>query len=631
MRNQPVKRYDGEPLTRVDVQHAMLCYLFNDTRRVFTNPRPGSRGVDMGAVAAQVAEGTHESAGKTESDRRELATQPPAVQTLAAASVGGSFPACVWPYGQSAGTARRSDESSEEYTAWEKTKDEYCAWRDTHFPASITPSSEEGSQWAKPGADRLTFKELYLEALLNSSKCTRSMREKCIADEEYAEDFSKVCLLVNVGRINTTLAFYPEMKTILRSYHPVPSLQHSESTRRNMQDAPRMKSLLKAVLLPDERPGAPGTTASAGAKHYGGPDAKEVPNDLAELARRSRTSRPSTSVVTLIFLLTQCANEINALHFTPPHDVHSLFFPQAEHPLSAKQRANVFLWLMYHYLEGPAGAPPGSLPSANPFDDDVSRKAAAEAHSAWMADGGIALSDTAPLWRGVDEGERARVLVPALTDISEAESAREDADPEEEVQWGRQMQGERSAFLMRFQEEEQARVLAQADELDEETRARIVAAASGESDNKNKKRFASGTQSCYPLANILANAAAAGLHKHGIDRSPIGFVKRARFSSRHMQPRDERDQGDEARDHLGDGETEPGPSLRALPLIDVANDNNSVSLVDHAWNTVRATPDVVYDSDEADAPDTTLPLKSQRAHLARVLHTIRGVRELIMT
>ncbi|WFD33578.1 RNA helicase [Malassezia cuniculi] len=582
----------------------------------------------MAAVAAQVAAGTHEVAGKTEADRRELAAQPPAVQTLAAASVSGSFPAIVWPYGQSAGTARRANETPEEFAEWERSKNEYQAWRDANYPASITPSSE-ASEWPKPGAEKLTFKELYLEALLNSGKCTRSMREKCIADEEYAEDFSKACLLVNVGRINTTLAFYPEMKTILRSYHPVPSLQHSESTRRHMQDAPRMKSLLKAILLPNERPGAAGITVSAGAKYEEGVDTKEVPNDLAEIARRARTGRPTTSVVTLIFLLTYCAYDINSLHFFPPHDVHSLFFPQQSHPLPAKERASVFLWLLYHYLEGPAGAPPGSPDAANPFDDVVSRAAAADAYKAWMSAGGIALSEAAPLWRGIGEKNEYRITVPALPVVSEEEFASEDKEPEEEIAWGKQMQEERSAFLVRFQEEEQARILAQADDLDEETRARIIAAASGEAD-KNRKRSASGTQSCYPLANILANAAAAGLNKHGIDRSPIGFVKRARFSSRNMHARDDRDHDEKDTSASVSSASEVAPA-RPTPTFNPSTEMRSVSLVDHAWNTVRASTEVVYDSDDGDAPDTSLPLKAQRAYLTRILHILRNVREASST
>ena len=54
----------------------------------------------------------------------------------------GPHPSFVWPYGQSAGSARRSDESPEEKEAWEKRCSDYLTWRDTHYPMSITPVNE---------------------------------------------------------------------------------------------------------------------------------------------------------------------------------------------------------------------------------------------------------------------------------------------------------------------------------------------------------------------------------------------------------------------------------------------------------------------------------------------------------
>ncbi|WFD42274.1 RNA helicase [Malassezia psittaci] len=558
VKNQPVKRYDGEPLTRKDVQHAMLCYLFADTRRVFTNPRAGSRGAATSTFASSLSESSH-----AESEKGNVANQPPAVQLQIAQAISGPFPTPVWPYGQSAGSARRSDESSEEITEWEKRRSAYCDWRNANFPASVTPIAElenPDMEWEHPGAEKLTFKELYIEALINSSKCTRSMREKCLLDEEYAEDFSKVCLLVNVGRINTTLAFYPEMKTILRSYHPVPSLQKSDNTRRNMQDAPRMKSLLKAVLLPFERPGPPGGTAtsSASAKHNSDENTEVVPTDLAEVARRLRRGRrPPTSVVTLIFLLTQQNSEASSLHFSAPYDIHSLFFPQASLPISAKQRAEAFLWLIYHYLEGPAATVPGEYGSNNPFDDASSIATRKRAREAWASEGSVALNETNPFWRGIpnpayrqwketyekgnseEEKRKARqraeltdpcpeiytdrVLIPALTPISYEALKAEDADTQEEIDWGKQMQQERAAFLVRFQEEEQAKVIANGGTVGDDAPV---------DEAKPKRRIPSGTQSCYPLANILANAAVSGSSQGAMARSPIGFVKRARLSSR---------------------------------------------------------------------------------------------------
>ena len=47
------------------------------------------------------------------------------------------------------------------------------------------------------------------------------------------------------------------MRTALRTYHPVPSLQKTDG---NLQDAPRIKNALKACVIPDvEAKGAPTT------------------------------------------------------------------------------------------------------------------------------------------------------------------------------------------------------------------------------------------------------------------------------------------------------------------------------------------------------------------------------------
>ena len=52
---------------------------------------------------------------------------------------------------------------------------------------------------------------------------------------------------------------YHEMRTVLRSYHSVPSLMTSAVSERNMMDAPRMKACLKAALLPSEKSRPPST------------------------------------------------------------------------------------------------------------------------------------------------------------------------------------------------------------------------------------------------------------------------------------------------------------------------------------------------------------------------------------
>ena len=59
---------------------------------------------------------------------------------------------------------------------------------------------------------------------------------------------------------------FPEMKTAIRTYHPVPSLQR---TNGNMQDAPRIKHILKTSLLEDETKAPPATPADILARCVG--------------------------------------------------------------------------------------------------------------------------------------------------------------------------------------------------------------------------------------------------------------------------------------------------------------------------------------------------------------------------
>ncbi|PWN45640.1 hypothetical protein IE81DRAFT_339220 [Ceraceosorus guamensis] len=517
-RNLPVKRYDGEPLTRADLQHAVLCHIFGDTQRVFTNPRPGT--LDL------------------EGQERPFVTP-------------------MFPYGMAPTCARPSDESAEEHEAYQTR---LRAWQE---------ASEGGDEERRkrglpcPGDKLLTFKELYLEALLSSSRCTKTMRDKLLAEEEYAEDFGKVNLLVNVGRINTTLAFYPEMKTVLRSYHPLASLQKCENTRRNMQDAPRMKSLLKASLIETEKPGPAGTNNATAANALAkaassshpaqGEEIGEVASNFTELiAKRRRLTKyaarkqelgetrepihPITSVINMVFLLLNHAPDITAMHFAAPHDLYTLFFPHGDYPVPARERARVFLWLVWHYLERHEYVPPDQQPP-NPFDDDFSRKSAADAATAYA---GLSKEEqdrisAEGLWRGIknpaydpasqrrDEQKVAlasaqvaltagkrdtvreqlrkagvplgaasknvekadpdakesevdefppsstwedalvplpeeylhRLLAPKLSVVSIAESAKENVDAQDEIDWALEVRQDRSAFLLKVQQEEQ--------------------------------------------------------------------------------------------------------------------------------------------------------------------------------
>ncbi|KAG0645404.1 Ino eighty subunit 1 [Hyphodiscus hymeniophilus] len=169
-----------------------------------------------------------------------------------------------------------------------------------------------------------TFANLYIDAMARSSKTSKILRDKLLSEHEPAKNMAMVCLLVNLGRMNTTLNFFPEMRAQLRTYHAIPSLQaHQDpNSYKQLQDAPRLKSILKGAS--EDRP---------------------EPNSIEKI-KSSRV--PRTNPVNLIFVLAQFAPKITELHFPASRDFYDLIMRTN---LSSKSRADAFLWLMWHYLE----------------------------------------------------------------------------------------------------------------------------------------------------------------------------------------------------------------------------------------------------------------------------------------
>lgn len=92
------------------------------------------------------------------------------------------------------------------------------------------------------------------------------------------------------------------------------------------------------------------------------------------------------------------------IHFEPDVEFVDLFLPIN---ISSAARAKAFLWMIFHYHEGP------NLP--NPFADD--------------------------------HASRNPGKVPWLHRLSREEQAQENIDPPEELEWGRKMAQARSRFL----------------------------------------------------------------------------------------------------------------------------------------------------------------------------------------
>ncbi|KAK7694486.1 hypothetical protein QCA50_001672 [Cerrena zonata] len=235
---------------------------------------------------------------------------------------------------------------------------------------------------APPGT-KVTFRDLYVNSLVQSARCSKVTRERLVDNPVFGDEFAKISLLSNVGRINTTMAFFPEMRTSLRTYHPVPSLQKSEG---NLQDAPRIKNILKSCLLPTEQPNEQQTAA--------------------DILAKSRSGHvPPTTIVNLVFVFAANASIIAQSHLSgqTEHDLLDFFCPI---DISSESRAQAFLWLCYHYLEGP---------TENPFSDEYS----------------------------LEHPNK----VPKLHILSPEESLLENVDPPDEKEWGERMTRQRREFM----------------------------------------------------------------------------------------------------------------------------------------------------------------------------------------
>ncbi|KAL8419322.1 hypothetical protein RB594_002517 [Gaeumannomyces avenae] len=168
------------------------------------------------------------------------------------------------------------------------------------------------------------FADLYIDTMSRSSKTSKVLRDKLLSDRDAAKGMAMVCLLVNIGRMNTTLNFFPEMRAQLRTYHAIPSLQANQDNNayKQLQDAPRLKSILK-----------------------GGAEDRPEPNTLDKIKAQDL---PRTNPVNLLFVIIQNATKIAELHFPANHEFHDLVMKTQ---YTSASRARAFLWIIWFYLE----------------------------------------------------------------------------------------------------------------------------------------------------------------------------------------------------------------------------------------------------------------------------------------
>ncbi|KAG5983255.1 hypothetical protein E4U54_006269 [Claviceps lovelessii] len=178
------------------------------------------------------------------------------------------------------------------------------------------------------------------------------------------------------------------MRAQLRTYHAIPSLQAHQDAHayKQLQDAPRLKSILK-----------------------GGAEDREEPNSLEKL---KNADVPRTNPVNLIFSMCHSAQKVAELHFPNHQEFHDLIMKTQ---YTSHSRAMAFLWLMWFYLES-----------------DFTEEGCEEN----------------PFGAGVDYGlDVANQGVPELIEMTEEERALENVDTLEEVEFGQEKQKTRAKIL----------------------------------------------------------------------------------------------------------------------------------------------------------------------------------------
>ncbi|GFN12928.1 hypothetical protein AtubIFM56815_006583 [Aspergillus tubingensis] len=239
------------------------------------------------------------------------------------------------------------------------------------------------------GEKNLDFADIYIDAMARSSKTSKILKDKLQNDKQAAISMAMVCLLVNFGRMNTTLNFFPEMRAQLRTYHSIPSLQAHQDPNayKQLQDAPRLKSILK-----------------------GASEDVDQPNTLERIKRHAI---PRTNPVNLIFVLAQYAPKVSEMHFFPPRDFFDLVMRGT---LSSKSRAKAFLWLMWWYLESDFSA---EAARNNPFGPGLDGEGT----------GGLPIK------------------VPQFESLTEEQANEENVDTQSEIEYGEAKRLERKRIL----------------------------------------------------------------------------------------------------------------------------------------------------------------------------------------
>ncbi|KAF3901453.1 hypothetical protein ABW21_db0205800 [Orbilia brochopaga] len=269
------------------------------------------------------------------------------------------------------------------------------------------------------GERNQTFADVYIDAMARSSKTSKILHDKLRTDRPQAANMAMVCLLVNIGRMNTTLNFFPEMRAQLRTYHAIPALQSRETdpnAYKQLQDAPRLKSILKGAC-----------------------EDRREPTTLDGIIKVALI--PRSNPINLVFVLAAYSQKITDLHFPQPMDFFDLVMRWT---LSSRSRAQAFLWLMWWYLESDFSA---KHALENPFGTGrMPDKSATVSRRGSIASGSEKEKENTKSKAGDDDktvssfvDDKFRglpIILPKLESLTDEQAALENVDTEAEVDFG---------------------------------------------------------------------------------------------------------------------------------------------------------------------------------------------------
>lgn len=184
--------------------------------------------------------------------------------------------------------------------------------------------------------DKLTFSQLYVLSLASSKKCSRILRDKLLSDPQTAFSTCVLGFLVNIGRLNTTINFYLEMTSQLRTFHTAPCLQATTGEPKSLQDTPRLKSILKNIAVGNES------------------------INLAEVYDHKYENKEKPNIINIIFALCENVYVVNTKFFNDSfiefadnetRVAVSLFNLLDTNKLNLQNRVDIIIWLLYIHSE----------------------------------------------------------------------------------------------------------------------------------------------------------------------------------------------------------------------------------------------------------------------------------------